>query len=359
MAKIHTIVVADLDDPNIGISCGVDLKAVRELMSDIAGQTGLELQATEVTGRNFSSESIVSAVRGLSPDVTDTVVFYYSGHGARGLSKADAWPVLSLGSHEPPFGAFDLAWIYRNLHQKTPRMLLMFVDCCQQPLPDEYLSEESPEAGAALPDVHSTNNYRLLFHSFQGEVLLMSCKPGQLSGCNQVQGGFFTATFLRALRSLAKNPRTPSWEAIAGLGSAPPRSSQEPIWKVISGPLTTEARVEGMEPFPGTWNLGQTEPADESPLLHHPRALGAYCSACGEQLSPESRFCAQCGTPVAPAGEPAKAAAPPPPADIPPAAAAPQSKVDSILQQSEERIARARKEAEERMSRLLDRFKTP
>ncbi len=360
MAAIHMILVADLDDPNIGVSCGVDLRAVGELMSVASAQTGMELRTTEITGRNFGAEQIASAVRDLSPDREDTVVFYYSGHGARGESKVDAWPVLSLGSPGPPFDSFDLAWIYRILHGKQPRMLLMFVDCCQQLLPDEMLSETSPTDLRSLADLHSVTNFRLLFQAFEGEVLLMSCKPGQLSGCNQSVGGFFTATFLEALRSAVNATRTPSWETIARLGACPPRAEQEPIWKVVGASQISEIQIPGMEPFPGNWEIGQAEAAGESILEISARAAqteAALCRSCGGSMGPNDRFCAECGAPRSLAGNTVAPAPAPLPAGNQPASYPPSSRMDSILQQSEERIARAKKENEDRLARLLGRFK--
>jgi hypothetical protein len=339
MGTIHLIDVADRNDPNIGKSCVVDLKGVREIIKNAASQTGMGLQIKDITGDDFDAEHIAAAVRGVSPGRDDTVVFYYSGHGARGESKPDAWPVLSLASPAPPYDSFDLAWIYKELHGKQARMLLMFVDCCQELLADEMLSEQSPEEFRGIPDIYSATNYRLLFQMFEGEVLMMSCKPGQLSGCDPRQGGFFTATFLNALRAAVRNPRAATWEAVASQGSVPPRNEQEPIWKVVNSMQMSTVHPPGMEPFPGDWQLGPVTEAYRSILATASRAVPIskrFCAACGAMLNQGGRFCAECGTKIEESeAPPASSKSPIAPGDRP-AAQTPRRKLDEVLQRADD-----------------------
>jgi hypothetical protein len=339
MGTIHLIIVANLDDPNIGISCGVDLRGVREIIKNAAAQTGMELKAMEITGTDFDAEHITAAVRGISPGRDDTVVFYYSGHGARGESKPDAWPVLSLASPMPPYDSFDLAWIYRELHSKQARMLLMFVDCCQEVLPDEMLSELSPEDFRGVLDIYGATNYRLLFQMFEGEVLLMSCKPGQLSGCNARLGGYFTATFLRALHAAVRSPRAASWDAVAGQGSAPPRHDQEPIWKVVNAIQMSMAHPPGMEPFPGDWRLGMGVEVSESILATASRAVAVprrrFCTTCGAMLDQGDQFCSACGTPSEVSEVPPASSNPPVVSGDRPAIPSVQHTLNKILQRAD------------------------
>jgi hypothetical protein len=396
MSKIHLITVADLKDPNIGVSCRVDLQAVQELMREAAAQAGMTIDVKEVSGDAFSADAITQAVRNVAPDQNDTVIFYYSGHGARGESKPDAWPVISLPSLIPPYDSFDLGWVYQTLNKKKLRMLLMFVDCCQQLLPDDLLNDTSPGAVRGLIDIHSASNYRLLFQTFEGEVLLMSCKPGQLSGCTPQRGGFFTAIFLEALRKFARSPRAATWETVAKEGSTPPDEDQEPIWKVIRATQLDAGQAPGMEPFPGHWTLGQaseTVNGVEAMAFRSLRRAARRCHDCGASLRAEARFCQQCGAPVgtqdiaAAAAPPARSSVPQPPesrtaamlhaADQNPVPERAQRKMDKILervenlsdlevsvsrlenvlQRSEDTFDRAQKKAEAQLDKLKDRLK--
>jgi uncharacterized Zn finger protein (UPF0148 family) len=339
MGTIHLILVADLNDPNIGKSCVVDVKGVREIIGNAASQTGMDFQSKEILGDDFDAEHIAAAVRGVSPGRDDTVVFYYSGHGARGESKPDAWPVLSLASPAPPYDSFDLARIYKELHAKQARMLLMFVDCCQELLPDEMLSEQSPEDFRGIIDILHATNYRLLFQMFDGEVLLISCKPGQLSGCNAKQGGYFTATFLNALRAAVRNPRAATWETVASQGCAPPRRSQEPIWKVVNSMQMSAVHPPGMEPFPGDWQLGPVTETYESILATASRAVPAgrrFCTTCGTVLDQGDRFCSECGAQFEESEVPPASSRPPMAPQEKSAVQAPQRKLDKVLQHAED-----------------------
>lgn len=255
MSNLHFLCVADVNDINVGASCVVDINAVRALVRDAANQTGMGFHVSEFVGETFDAEALTSALHEFEACDDDVVVCYYTGHGARGESKRDAWPVLSLGSTVPPFDVVDLGWVYQTLHEKGAGLLLMFVDCCQQIVPDDMLRHRSFEALPQVRSSMSAYNYTQLFREFRGEVLLMSCKPGQLSGYSDAGGGFFTATLLDALRSAVDGVAPADWDTIARRGSEPPRPDQQPIWQVVPEPTMRDTSAPGMEPFPGPWNI--------------------------------------------------------------------------------------------------------
>lgn len=336
MGTLHFLAVGDTHDENIGDTVELDLKTVPRLFEASAGAAGMGFHAGIASGDRFRVGAIRSQVANLRVGHDDAVVYYYSGHGARSASKADAWPVMALGGDGfGGYDAFDLAWVYATLREKRPRMLLVAVDCCQQEVPDGILNELAFTKGLRSPA--QPGPARALFAEFQGEVLAMSCRPGELSSCSPAEGGFFTSRFVSAIAGALQGRHAPSWDAILA-SSSNIDESQNPIWKVV-GTRGAGASPPGLEPFPGQWRClagsraivrrpsaapGMRGGAARLGVARPPRAMGVqrrglpgatpmanakaappagardrtkapFCTSCGAPLRANVKFCPQCG----------------------------------------------------------------
>lgn len=82
VARIFLLVAADTNDPQIGASVAMDAMNFPTVFR-LHMPERLITYAPEVTGANFGSGRILAALRSLpvTPGV-DTVILYYSGHGA-------------------------------------------------------------------------------------------------------------------------------------------------------------------------------------------------------------------------------------------------------------------------------------
>ena len=337
MGTLHFVGVGDTNDDNIGETVALDLASVPKLVEAAAAAAGMRFSGSLVSGDRFHAATIRAQVSALPIQSDDAVVYYYSGHGARSQSKADAWPVMALGGDGfGGYDAFDLAWVYGTLRERRPRMLLVAVDCCQQEVEDGILNDLA--FAKALRAGVNPSAARALFGDFQGEVLAMSCRPGELSRCHPAVGGFFTSRFVAAIGATLTSRMAPNWDGILA-ASANIDASQNPIWKVVSG-RGPSGYPPGLEPFPGSWRClaggrplvrrmapatptrgrGSRGATARSSIVQAVRAKaptagvarglpstaaapdqaksGAsapFCTSCGTKLRPTVKFCTSCG----------------------------------------------------------------
>ncbi len=335
MPTMRFVAVADTLDARIGATVQVDLDTLPALFREGAEASGLRFDQRRVQGDSFAAENIRRVVEDLPIEPDDIVVFYYSGHGARAESKTDAWPVMALGGNG--FGeiaSFDLAWVYATLKARRPRALVIAVDCCQEEVDDTVLEEQSMRGKHR--GTTDTAAARALFASFRGEALVMSCRPGELSGCNPGKGGFFTFELRQAIEDTLYGDADADWRSVLR-ACEEISEDQNPIWRV-EGPTHGQP---GLEPFPGQWNcVAGTRAVTRRARPGGRRGAGnAFCTACGAALTSVARFCAQCGAPVGAA--PSVPAAPPvapPVRTVQDTLAANQARVDDLLARHQARL---------------------
>ncbi len=189
-ATLHAILVADTNDYSIGDSNKQDLHNLENLVKLISQQTGLTLQSVSLEGEQFSQEQVESALNNLTVAKEDVVIFYYSGHGGRALTKTTRWPSLALNKKATGAASlYDFDNIIERLQQKRPRLFLAIADACNNVVP--------PPKDRGMPKV---GEYRELFLNYQGHLIFASSKPGQPS-VGTTTGGLFTNAWLASLNS--------------------------------------------------------------------------------------------------------------------------------------------------------------
>jgi hypothetical protein len=336
MATMRFIAVADTLDQNIGKTVQIDLETVPALFRSAAQAAGLGFEAEVVQGDAFRADTIRQVVENVLVEADDVVVFYYSGHGARGESKPDAWPVMALGGNGfEGVTSFDLAWVYAELRARRPRTLVVAVDCCQQEVDGGLLEEQAfLKSARAAPDAAAA---RALFSSFRGEVLAMSCRPGELSGCDNRRGGLFTFRFRASMERALHREASAEWGAVLS-GCEEIAEDQNPIWRVE--PRTLGMDAPGLEPFPGRWNCV----AGDRPVPRRAAAdrvtsgSGAFCTACGAAFPASARFCSKCGTPNTGAPPRVDAVSPAPPSGPMDVLATHRARMDETLARHRARL---------------------
>lgn len=212
-ADVHAIFVIDTDDPNIGDSVRKDMENVEAMLRDAAGRTNMGISVQRFIDRNMTTDRVAAAVRGLDPGPDDMVVFYYSGHGFRTRLGETRYPALSMeGSPD-----LELYWVFEELYNKDPRLLIVMADACNNILPDS-MQPSAPEEKSRV-EANVTDNYRALFREASGAVIASSSIPGQYSQALS-SGGAYTLEWLAAIQEGLTQPG-PNWPDIMSASVEP------------------------------------------------------------------------------------------------------------------------------------------
>jgi|GEM_PF-1982926 len=194
--KIHLIIVADTDDFKIGESVASDLYHVTDLFG--AHVPPHQLQVTTLSGKDVRRKRILETVAAIkiNPNL-DTVVFYFSGHGAFDPNTKQNF-LYGLGQQD----ACLRSEIREVIQQFRPQLTVIIADTCS-------IFHRTPVPAPANPPAEIvTPAFRSLFLEPVGLVDINSSQPEQEAEGNS-NGGWFTSTFCDYLHD-RKNQRL-SW----------------------------------------------------------------------------------------------------------------------------------------------------
>jgi hypothetical protein len=208
--KLHLVIVADVNDKAIGASVRVDRENISNLFyNNVPPQF---LNVSVVQPNQVTPEGILKAIRDLSVRSSDTVVFYYSGHGGYDMNSGGHSLYLSLyGGQSLQFSEVQTA-----VMNKHPFLAVFLRDCCNNvtPLPrSPLLSVPLLERASTPPQKISPLFQQLFFKKTEFEVIdIIGAELGYYSCCYPNDGGFFTSNFWEVLTVQAD--RQYSWEQV-------------------------------------------------------------------------------------------------------------------------------------------------
>ena len=220
-AKLHSIIVVDVDD--VGIGSGPDRDKMENFVKNVARHAQLTLvrpkvvnlkgnlvngiiQSRRGTGSEVVKEAITSTSYQIASD--DVVIFYYSGHGLASKVHGEKWPQLAVAGRNTKSNQFiEMTWIHKTLWEANPKLLFVIVDACNNEL-DSSLGGGKEKPRRLLPSA-----YKTLFTEYQGYLLASSSQRGEYSVGNDVLGGVFTRAFFEEL-NIQLGHSNPSWETI-------------------------------------------------------------------------------------------------------------------------------------------------
>jgi hypothetical protein len=194
LAKICVLLIADTNAERIGPSVRVDLENMTTLFK--ANVPVRQLRLIKLVGNDVSRRNILAEIRAMGNHGLvagqDTLVIYYSGHGAYSLQAADHMMTTSNG----------ILYFHRDIEaaasQVRPRATVILSDACG------VLIMGQPAAGA--PALEPPEKTPPLFASLfldlpSGVTAISSAMKGQTAGCNSTLGGYFTLTLCDTLRT--------------------------------------------------------------------------------------------------------------------------------------------------------------
>ncbi len=205
-ARLHAVILADIDDNKIGESTKVDFNHIKKLVKNIAINTGMKLAGYELTGNSLTNNNIRKIINNLAVRRNDAVIFYYAGHG-KNPQTGTQWPSMILKDQNLEFN-----FVISKLKKKNPRFFLAIVDACND-FPN-YRGDPRTDQTSFL-DLSSLKrqNYQNLFLRTRGYVVASGAKPGQLSWSDSKYGGLFTNQFLNSLKGQLVS-RQANWNTV-------------------------------------------------------------------------------------------------------------------------------------------------
>lgn len=206
---LHFILVADTNDPGIGLGCEENLKRLGRVAEDIAKHTDLRVKKYILKGAAFQKAGLQKTLQNLHCEPSDVLWFYYSGHG---VNSGEKWPTLRIGT------GMRLSQVAQTLKQKGGKFTIVSADCCNYVHGATATAQRRASKDASARGAYSTTAvstaYRHLFEKPAGELLMSSSQAGEFSVYVEDIGGMFTAALCLDLYELSTTTANLSWDLL-------------------------------------------------------------------------------------------------------------------------------------------------
>lgn len=215
--KIHLIVVANTLISDIGTSTLVDVNNIVGEVTGISDVLGVDMNKVLISDKQFTKKNVETFMASFNPGPNDVVIFMYSGHGYRFSNQTEKYPQLDMRYSEyqtiDDGATMNLKQVFDAIVKKGARLNLVLGDCCNSDIGfsrsvgSSFMNSRS----SVDPDV---NKLRQLFLKTDGDIIAAGASKGEYSWCTMNNGGFFTCSFIGALReeiSKFKQDDVPDW----------------------------------------------------------------------------------------------------------------------------------------------------
>jgi hypothetical protein len=139
--RLRVLLVLDTED-RMGATWGLDGQNMKHTLEALLRKQGLQDRFTldMYTGTKVTPESVLTYYKNLKTDSSESLLFYYSGHGGYHVKKGH-------------FLAFTNGRLYRNdllkaMNLRKPQLRVLLTDCCAN-----YVSGNDPPPRPNVPTV--------------------------------------------------------------------------------------------------------------------------------------------------------------------------------------------------------------
>ncbi len=216
---LHLIVVANTLISDIGNGCNVDKRNLTSEFQDIATTLGIGFKKYIIEGDDFTKPKTLATLNSLAPNSNDVVIFIYRGHGFRWSNQTETWPQMDLRTSSymrlNEGTTVGLQEAYQIIESKGARLNIVLADCCNNDVGINRITNSSYLAMQSR-NIYDTEKLKKLFLGSKGNILSCAASPGEYSWVNTSTGGFYTVSFIQALREEISylNRGTISWTNI-------------------------------------------------------------------------------------------------------------------------------------------------
>lgn len=197
-ACLHVISIGDLAAKDLRAAIQLDAQKIESYAQIVAGYTGMELHYTTFFSGKRLPQQILKHLAELEANEDDVILFYYSGHGYRTVTKENDWPNLYFTEAG---AGIDIDLITSLLQSKKAHLSIILVDCCNTALAD-FLAPPLVKSAAPYRDAFLEQGYRKLFVETDGLIMITSSQARQNAYSIGGFGSFYTDAFLEAFDTL-------------------------------------------------------------------------------------------------------------------------------------------------------------
>jgi Caspase domain. len=217
--KLILLVVANINEPEIGASCLKDMNRIVETFTKLTNFLGIKFQYKTISGAEYNKENAEKEISNITPAANDIVVFYYTGHGFRKPKDSRRFPYIDLRP-KPDItymvNSLNMEDVYETIRKKGARLNLILSDCCNT----EVTSKNA--IGTPIPNkkgllmTYSLENCRSLFlNPKPTSILATAADVGQKASSNNDFGGFFSYFFKASMENqLSFFKKNVTWESL-------------------------------------------------------------------------------------------------------------------------------------------------
>ncbi|MES2772580.1 MAG: caspase family protein [Bacteroidota bacterium] len=241
VVTLHFIMVANTADQGIGVSCNKDRENLEKEIKAIAKTLNIAYKPYLIAANDFTKKKLLTKLEEVDAASDDIVIFSYSGHGSRWEAQEDPYPFMNLWVTEPfnknpktqtelemikgiiRDNSLGLSEVFQLVKNKNARLNIVLGDMCNTSIgvPRPVSIKTLLTFGNSLrssTQVLPRNPAKLkkLFISSRGDLISTAARPNEKAAGNNTGGGFFTYSFIEALRLAGSfnSITTPSWEKI-------------------------------------------------------------------------------------------------------------------------------------------------
>jgi hypothetical protein len=230
--KLHLLIAADNNAANgVGSLAIIDQQNIRRLFESNIPENQLNIEILMNDG--LKRENLLKSIDDMKISNEDTIVFYYSGHGAYDATNQKQILQISTGD------------MYRNditdhIKQKSARLSVIITDCCNvkvEPMAKKRQTSEKQFAKEIMSPLFGS-----LFIYCKGTVDITSSKVGEFSGCDNRKvdnrGSCFTYPFVDLLQTNRDNAQLDWKKIIDELGVKVNDAFKESFPNGVQGQMT-------------------------------------------------------------------------------------------------------------------------
>lgn len=217
--KIILLVVANINEPEIGPSCLQDMNRAVETFTKIADFMKIKLEYKTVSGKDYNKKNVEKEISNISPAANDIVVFYYTGHGFRKPKDNRRFPYLDLRSKQDNTymtNSLNIEDIYNSIKKKGARLNLVISDCCNTEVTaSNAIGTPVPRKKGLLMSYNLENCRALFLNPKPMSILATAADVGQKASSNNKFGGFFSFFFKASMENQLSFFKTKvSWSSL-------------------------------------------------------------------------------------------------------------------------------------------------
>jgi hypothetical protein len=242
-SKVYLLTAIDSGgNDSVGATVAADGVNIREVFEENIPSNRLSVQ--NIAEHGLTEQKILTAIKNTPTEKDDTLILYYSGHGAFDEQRGH---YFHLQNSTTPFRSVFL----NAIKAKNVRLGVLITDCCNAQSnipkqPDNLMSVKSPATLSPL--------FKALFFEGEGIADITASKVGQCSfiyGTADKRGSIFTWVLCEEL-SAEKNAKK-NWKTIFDIVAE--KSNKEFIRENPEGVFVRSLGVTQRTMNPYTWSL--------------------------------------------------------------------------------------------------------